>query len=62
VTWTEVGPTEHNTVSKADTPLWESDIMQPGDTFSYVFNDAGTFDYWCTIHPEMLGTVIVVDK
>jgi plastocyanin/methionine-rich copper-binding protein CopC len=62
VTWTEVGPTEHNTVSKANTPLWESPIMMPGDKYSYVFNDAGDFDYWCTIHPEMLGKVVVVDK
>jgi plastocyanin/methionine-rich copper-binding protein CopC len=62
VTWTEVGPTEHNTVSKADPPLWDSPILQIGDTFSYVFNEAGTFDYWCTIHPEMLGTVVVVNN
>jgi plastocyanin len=36
--------------------------MLPGDKYSYVFNDAGDFDYWCTIHPEMLGKVVVVDK
>jgi plastocyanin len=62
VTWTEIGPTEHNTVSKADPPLWESPIMNPGDKYSYVFNEAGTYDYWCTLHPEMLAKVIVVDK
>jgi len=60
VTWTEVGPTEHNTVYKGTRPLlWESDIMHPGDKFSYTFTKPGTYDYWCTIHPEMLGKVIV---
>ena len=60
VTWTEVGPTEHNTVYKGNRPLlWESDILQPGDKFSYTFTKPGTYDYWCTIHPEMLGKVIV---
>jgi plastocyanin len=60
VTWTQVGPTVHNTVSKANPVLWESDLMEtPGTTFSYVFDTAGTYDYWCTIHPEMLGKVVV---
>jgi plastocyanin len=60
VTWNEVGPTEHNTVYKGTgTPLWESDLLQPGDKFSYTFTKPGTYNYWCTIHPEMLAQVIV---
>ena len=34
-------------------------FMHPGDKFSYTFTKPGTYDYWCTIHPEMLGKVIV---
>lgn len=60
VTWTQLDTTVHNTVHKAATPLWESDLMEtPGLTYSYVFTKAGTYDYWCTIHPEMLGKVVV---
>lgn len=57
VTWDEVGPTEHNTVSK--TGEWESDILNPGQSYSYTFSKAGTYQYWCTLHPEMLATVVV---
>ena len=60
VTWTQAGPTEHNTVSK--TGVWQSPILQVGDTFSYTFTKPGTYPYWCTIHPDMLGTVIVTTK
>ena len=62
VTWTEVGPTIHNTVSKERVNgkfLWESDILEVGQKFSYTFTKAGTYDYWCTIHPEMMAQVIV---
>ncbi|MGA7732465.1 MAG: copper resistance protein CopC [Chloroflexia bacterium] len=60
VTWTQVGPTVHNTVHKGKPVLWESELMEaPGTAFSYVFDKAGTYDYWCTIHPEMLGKVVV---
>lgn len=60
VTWNEVGPTEHNTVSK--TGLWESPIMSPGQKFSYTFTRAGTYEYWCTLHPDMEATVTVTQK
>ncbi|HYO51143.1 MAG TPA: copper resistance protein CopC [Chloroflexia bacterium] len=61
VTWTQIGPTEHNTVHKGSRPLlWDSPIMKTrGEKYSYTFTKAGTYDYWCTIHPEMLGKVIV---
>ena len=33
--------------------------MQNGDTFQQKFDKAGTFDYVCTVHPGMEGTVKV---
>jgi plastocyanin len=33
--------------------------MKKGDTYSFTFNEAGTFDYTCTFHPGMNGKVIV---
>lgn len=58
VVWTNEGPTEHNTVSKKG-KVWESNIMEKGDVYSYRFEKSGEFPYWCTLHPSMLGTVVV---
>jgi plastocyanin len=33
--------------------------VQPGATFSYTFTAAGTYNYVCTLHPGMNGTIIV---
>lgn len=33
--------------------------LSPGEVFSHVFDEAGTFEYHCTLHPGMDGTVIV---
>jgi plastocyanin len=33
--------------------------MNPGATFTRTFPSAGTFQYHCTIHPGMVGTVTV---
>jgi plastocyanin len=30
-----------------------------GATYSRTFNDTGTFDYFCSIHPSMTGKVVV---
>jgi len=38
------------------------EIMGPeGDTQSYTFDEAGEFEYYCTLHPNMVGTVIVTE-
>jgi len=55
VTWTHPGPASH-TVKFADS---ESGILKNGSTYSKTFNQAGTFDYACGIHPYMKGKVIV---
>jgi plastocyanin len=33
--------------------------MASGDTFEHTFEKAGTYDYVCTVHPGMEGTVTV---
>jgi len=41
--------------------LWDSPTLGPGDQFSFVFNNAGTFPYFCRPHcfSGMTGTVTV---
>lgn len=33
--------------------------IQPGSTFVHFFDESGTVDYYCTIHPYMIGKVVV---
>lgn len=57
VTWTNQEPTKHSVIS--DDGKFESTIMAEGKSWSYTFNDAGTYTYHCGIHPGMTGTVVV---
>jgi plastocyanin len=59
VTWTNDGEVIHTTTSKDG--IWDSAILNPGDTFSYTFDEAGTYEYWCTLHPQMLATIVVTE-
>jgi plastocyanin len=38
---------------------FDSTLIAAGKTFSHKFDTAATYDYFCTIHPTMVGTVIV---
>jgi plastocyanin len=55
VVWKNVDKVEHQ-IKIAEA---ESTILTEGKTFSHTFNTSGTFNYTCTIHPSMKGTVIV---
>lgn len=57
VTWTNQDVTQHTVYSK--TGVFQSDILQQGDTFSYTFDEPGTYDYICSLHPNMMGQVVV---
>lgn len=58
VTWTNMDSAPHTVTST--TGVFDSKSIEPGQTFSYTFNDAGTFEYSCTNHPSMQhGKVIV---
>jgi len=41
--------------------MFNNVLVQPGQTFSYKFEEAGIYPYFCFIHPWMVGTVVVID-
>lgn len=43
----------------ADDGLWESATLRPGDQFEFTFTEAGTYTYFCSIHPNMRATITV---
>ncbi len=57
VTWTNRDVTQHTVTGSG----WGSQTLQPGQSFSYTFSTAGSFDYKCTIHTVMQGTINVVN-
>ena len=58
VIWSNNDNTEHTvTIDHGNGP--DSDAIQPGSTFSYKFNEAGSYQYHCKLHPSMRGTIVV---
>jgi plastocyanin len=57
VTWTNTDAVAHTSTSDAGT--WNSGTVPAGGRFSFTFQTAGSFPYHCTIHPGMVGTVVV---
>jgi plastocyanin len=58
VTWINDDSSAH-TVTSSNDSTFDSDIMRRGETFSFTFDNVGEYPYFCTLHPSMVGTVIV---
>jgi hypothetical protein len=37
---------------------FDSGIIQPGQIFKHAFYEAGTIEYYCTVHPAMVGKIL----
>ena len=57
VTWTNRDDIPHTAVSTEG--AFKSKVMDTDEKFSYTFTKAGTFPYFCSIHPKMTGKVVV---
>jgi len=57
VHWANSDSTIHN--ATADNGAFNSGTLNAGGSFDFKFNSAGTFTYKCTIHPNMVGSVVV---
>ena len=63
VTWENTDNAAHTSTggSPSDGPsgVFDSSLIQAGGSFSHTFDTAGTYPYFCMVHPWMQGTVIV---
>jgi plastocyanin len=57
VKWVNHDDIPQSVVNKDKT--FRSKALDTDDSFSYTFASAGTFDYFCGLHPHMVGKVIV---
>jgi plastocyanin len=55
ITWTNKGPTAHTTTARS--ALWDSGLLNAGESYSFTFNDPGVYWYFCRPHPWMRGTI-----
>jgi plastocyanin len=60
VTWINDDSVIHTATSTDGT--FDSGIMRNGQSFSYTFDTAGEYPYYCTLHPNMVGTVVVTES
>ena len=62
VTWVNEDIAFHSVTSGYyDEPseIFDSDYLDPEESFTFIFENIGTYDYFCTLHPWMKGQVIV---
>lgn len=64
VTWTnddsQIHTATSGTVGTEDSgTVFDSSILSPKATFDFKFDQAGEYDYYCTLHPQMVGKVVV---
>jgi len=60
----DISPHTVTSGSPADGPdgIFDSSLMASGDSFEFPFEEEGTFDYFCMVHPWMTGTVIILPE
>ena len=62
VAWTNRDSFPHTTTEDSDAEIWDSLALDLGESFKFTFTEAGTFSYFCAIHPTMTATVTVTGQ
>jgi plastocyanin len=57
VIWTNRDDIPHTVVS--DDKIFKSKVLDTDEKFSFTFDKAGNFPYFCSVHPKMTGRVVV---
>jgi len=58
VTWINADDTPH-TVVAGETHAFRSKALDTDERFSFTFNRPGTYAYFCSLHPHMIGKIVV---
>jgi plastocyanin len=61
MTWINSDSSPHTVTSSSNdgSITFDSDVLRRGETFSFTFDKEGQYPYLCTLHPSMVGTVVV---
>jgi plastocyanin len=59
LTWTNRDDDPHTVTSTADPKAFKSPALDTGESFAVTFDKPGTYQYFCSIHPHMVGTIVV---
>ena len=57
VTWINHDDIPHTVVSTDG--VFKSKVLDTDEKFSYTFSKAGSYPYFCSIHPKMTGSIVV---
>src|ERR1700692_947457 len=58
VTWTNRDDIPHG-IASSDNAFKKSKALDTDDSYSFTFATPGTYQYFCYIHPHMVGTIVV---
>jgi plastocyanin len=59
VTWANKDEEPHTVTSADGGLMFKSPALDTDDKFSFTFDKPGTYKYFCSIHPHMIGTIVV---
>lgn len=59
VVFTNLDSAPHTATETGDTPLFDSGSLGTGESYEFTFDEPGTYEYICLIHPAMQGTIVV---
>jgi amicyanin len=59
VTWTNHDQAPHDAVTTAGPAQFRSPMLSTGQTWSFRFTTPGTYSYYCSVHPDMRGQIVV---
>jgi plastocyanin len=59
VVWTNMGSDGHDVTGNGPGGAWRSGMLAPSDGYQRSFPMVGTYDFACSIHPEMRGRIVV---
>jgi len=57
VTWTNMDEAPHTVTVTSGPEKFASPTLQKGETFTHTFTKAGTYQYYCAVHPDMKASV-----
>jgi plastocyanin len=62
VIWVNAEAAMPHDVISLGTDLFHSPYLQPGESFSFTFDQAGRYDYFCSLHSWMQATIVVAES